>query len=114
MRKMVVVFKREYLQAVRRKMFIFMTFAFPALMAALMVIPSFLMMRGLGEKRGDDSPVPRRREPEQDSKGARQRHREEDEAAAPHVDCRFVAEDRGVSLGHRPSVARLPGRREPS
>jgi ABC-2 type transport system permease protein len=50
MRKMLVVFKREYLQAVRRKMFIFMTFAFPALMAALMVVPSFLMMRGLGEK----------------------------------------------------------------
>ena len=50
MKKMLVVFKREYLQAVRRKMFIFMTFAFPALMAALMVIPSFLMMRGLGEK----------------------------------------------------------------
>lgn len=50
MRKTLVVFKREYLQAVRRKMFIFMTFAFPALMAALMVVPSFLMMRGLGEK----------------------------------------------------------------
>jgi ABC-2 type transport system permease protein len=50
MRKMLVVFKREYLQAVRRKMFIFMTFAFPALMAGLMVIPSMLMMRGLGEK----------------------------------------------------------------
>ncbi|HEX3581213.1 MAG TPA: hypothetical protein VH087_05600, partial [Thermoanaerobaculia bacterium] len=50
MKKTLVVFKREYLQAVRRKMFIFMTFAFPALMAALMVIPSFLMMRGLGEK----------------------------------------------------------------
>jgi ABC-2 type transport system permease protein len=50
MRKMLVVFKREYLQAVRRKMFIFMTFAFPALMAALMIIPSMLMMRGLGEK----------------------------------------------------------------
>lgn len=50
MKKALVVFKREYFQAVRRKMFIFMTFAFPALMAALMVIPSFLMMRGLGEK----------------------------------------------------------------
>jgi ABC-2 type transport system permease protein len=50
MKKALVVFKREYLQAVRRKMFIFMTFAFPALMAALMVVPSFLMMRGLGEK----------------------------------------------------------------
>ncbi|HEY2323503.1 MAG TPA: ABC transporter permease [Thermoanaerobaculia bacterium] len=50
MKKMLVVFKREYLQAVRRKMFIFMTFAFPALMAALMFIPTFLMVRGLGEK----------------------------------------------------------------
>ena len=50
MKKAVVVFKREYLQAVRRKMFIFMTFAFPALMAALMYIPTMLMMRGLGEK----------------------------------------------------------------
>ena len=50
MKKTLVVFKCEYLQAVRRKMFVFMTFAFPALMAALMVIPSFLMMRGLGEK----------------------------------------------------------------
>jgi ABC-2 type transport system permease protein len=50
MRKTLVVFKREYLQAVRRKMFIFMTFAFPALMAAMMIVPSMLMMRGLGEK----------------------------------------------------------------
>lgn len=50
MKKMIVVFKREYLQAVRRKMFIFMTFAFPALMAALMYIPTMLMVRGLGEK----------------------------------------------------------------
>src|SRR4051794_36324280 len=50
MRKTFVVFKREYLQAIRRKMFIFMTFAFPALMAALMIIPTMLMMRGLGEK----------------------------------------------------------------
>ena len=50
MRKVFVVFKREYLQAVRRKLFIFMTFAFPALMSALMIVPSFLMVRGLGTK----------------------------------------------------------------
>jgi len=50
MSKILVVFKREYLQAVRKKMFIIMTFLFPALMAGLMIIPSILMMKGLGDK----------------------------------------------------------------
>ena len=50
MRKMFAVFKREYLVAVRKKMFIFMTLFFPVLMAGMMVVPGLMMARGLGEK----------------------------------------------------------------
>ena len=51
MKKTFAVIKREYLQAVRRKMFIFMTLFFPVLMAGLMIIPGILMARGIGEKK---------------------------------------------------------------
>ncbi len=51
MNKMWAVLKREYLQAIRRKMFIIMTFLMPLFMAALFFLPSLLMMRGLGEKK---------------------------------------------------------------
>jgi ABC-2 type transport system permease protein len=51
MSKLFAVFKREYLQAVRKKMFIIMTFLLPLLMAALFVLPSLMMMKGLGEKK---------------------------------------------------------------
>ncbi len=51
MKKLLAVLKREYLSAVRKKMFIIMTFLLPVLMSALMVLPSMIMMRGLGEKR---------------------------------------------------------------
>lgn len=51
MRKMWAVLKREYLQAVRKKMFIVMTFLMPVLMVALFFLPSLLMVRGLGEKK---------------------------------------------------------------
>ena len=51
MNKMFAVIKREYLQAVRKKMFIFMTIFFPVLMAALFVLPRFLIGRGLGDKK---------------------------------------------------------------
>src|SRR4029077_136309 len=50
MRKMLAVFKREYLAAVRKKMFIFMTLFFPVLMAGMMVVPGLMMAKGLGEK----------------------------------------------------------------
>jgi ABC-2 type transport system permease protein len=50
MRKMLAVFKREYLAAVRKKMFIFMTLFFPVLMAGMMVLPGLMMAKGLGEK----------------------------------------------------------------
>ena len=50
MRKLFAVLKREYLQAVRKKMFIFMTLFFPVLMAGLMFIPIVLMSKALGEK----------------------------------------------------------------
>jgi ABC-2 type transport system permease protein len=50
MNKMLAVIKREYLQAVRRKMFIFMTLFFPVLMAALIILPGLLVARGLGDK----------------------------------------------------------------
>ena len=51
MNKLLAVLKREYLQAVRKKMFIIMTFLLPVLMASMMVLPSFMMMRGMGEKK---------------------------------------------------------------
>ena len=51
MNKMFAVVKREYLQAVRRKMFIFMTLFFPVLMAALFIVPGLMMAKGLGGKK---------------------------------------------------------------
>ncbi len=51
MKKLFAVFKREYLQAVRKKMFIIMTFLMPVLMTGLMILPSFLMVKGMGVKR---------------------------------------------------------------
>ena len=51
MNKLLAVFKREYLQAVRKKMFIIMTFLLPLLMAGLFFLPSLMMMKGLGDKK---------------------------------------------------------------
>jgi ABC-2 type transport system permease protein len=51
MNKMFAVMKREYLQAVRKKVFIIMTILFPFLMAGLMVVPGLLMAKGMGKKR---------------------------------------------------------------
>ena len=51
MNKLFAVFKREYIIAVRRKMFIVMTFLLPALMAGMMVLPSMLMVKGMGQKK---------------------------------------------------------------
>ncbi len=50
MKKTWAVFKREYLQAVRKKSFLIMTLLTPFLFAALMLIPSLLAVKGLGEK----------------------------------------------------------------
>lgn len=51
MNKFWAVFKREYFQAVRRKMFIIMTFLMPVLMVAMIMIPGLLMERGMGKKK---------------------------------------------------------------
>jgi len=51
MNKMFAVIKREYLQAVRKKMFIFMTIFFPVLMAALFIVPGLMVAKGLGGKK---------------------------------------------------------------
>jgi ABC-2 type transport system permease protein len=51
MKKMFAVMKREYLQAVRRKMFVIMTLLFPFLMAGLVFLPGLMMTRGMGQKR---------------------------------------------------------------
>lgn len=51
MKKMFAVLKREYLQSVRRKMFIIMTILLPFLMAALVVVPAVVMAKGMGKKR---------------------------------------------------------------
>ena len=50
MDKLFAVFKREYLQAVRKKMFIIMTILLPILLAALFVLPSLVMVKGIGTK----------------------------------------------------------------
>ena len=51
MNKMYAVLKREYLQAVRKKVFIIMTLLFPFLMAGLMILPGLMMAKGMGQKR---------------------------------------------------------------
>ena len=51
MNKLFAVMKREYLQAVRRKMFIIMTLLMPFLMGAITVLPGLMMTRGMGKKR---------------------------------------------------------------
>ena len=51
MRKLFAIFKREYIQTVRKKSFVILTVLFPFLMAGLMVIPGLLVARSFGEKR---------------------------------------------------------------
>ena len=51
MRKLFAVLKREYLQAVRKKMFIFMTLFFPVLMTGVMALPMMLMANSLTGKK---------------------------------------------------------------
>jgi len=50
MHKLFAVFKREYLQAVRKKMFIVMTLLLPVLIAGVFFIPNLMMVKGLGRK----------------------------------------------------------------
>lgn len=50
MAKMLAVIKREYLQAVRKKMFIIMTLLFPVFLGAVFIIPTMVLTRGLGTK----------------------------------------------------------------
>ncbi|HKR65404.1 MAG TPA: ABC transporter permease [Thermoanaerobaculia bacterium] len=51
MNKLFAVMKREYLQSVRRKMFIIMTLLMPFLMAGITILPGLMMTRGMGKKR---------------------------------------------------------------
>ncbi|HXH39724.1 MAG TPA: ABC transporter permease [Thermoanaerobaculia bacterium] len=51
MNKMFAIIKREYLQAVRKKMFIFMTLFFPVLMAGLFIVPTLVVAKGMGGKK---------------------------------------------------------------
>ena len=46
MGKIFIIIKREYLQTVRKKSFLIMTFLGPILMAALMIAPTLLMHYG--------------------------------------------------------------------
>jgi ABC-2 type transport system permease protein len=48
---MFAVMKREYLQAVRKKMFIIMTLLLPFLMAGITILPALVMAKGMGSKR---------------------------------------------------------------
>jgi ABC-2 type transport system permease protein len=51
MNKTWAIFKREYLQVVRKRSFLILTMLGPILLAGLMIVPAFLAVRGLGEKR---------------------------------------------------------------
>ena len=51
MKKLFAVLKREYIVAVRKKMFIIMTFLLPLLMVGAFILPSAMMVKGLGEKK---------------------------------------------------------------
>jgi ABC-2 type transport system permease protein len=51
MNKMFAVMKREYIQAVRKKMFIIMTILLPFLMAGITILPGLLLAKGMGSKR---------------------------------------------------------------
>ena len=51
MKKMFAVMKREYIQAVRKKTFIIMTLLLPFLMAGVMILPGYIMAKGMGSKR---------------------------------------------------------------
>jgi ABC-2 type transport system permease protein len=51
MRKLWAVLKREYIQAVRKKMFIFMTLFFPVLMGGVMILPGLMMAGSLKGKK---------------------------------------------------------------
>ena len=51
MRKLWAVFKREYRETVRKPSFLVMTVLAPFLMAALMVVPALLAVKGMGERR---------------------------------------------------------------
>jgi ABC-2 type transport system permease protein len=51
MRKALAVFKREYLEVVRKKSFIIMTLLLPFLMAGVMIIPTMLAVKGMEGQR---------------------------------------------------------------
>ncbi len=51
MNKIFAVLKREYLAAVRKKMFIIMTVLFPAIMGVVFFVPMMLMSRSLSGKK---------------------------------------------------------------
>ena len=51
MRKLWAVLKREYRETVRKPSFLVMTVLAPFLMAALMVVPALLAVKGMGERR---------------------------------------------------------------
>jgi ABC-2 type transport system permease protein len=51
MNKTWAIFKREYLQVVRKRSFLILTMLGPILLAGLMIIPAFLAVKGLGAKR---------------------------------------------------------------
>jgi ABC-2 type transport system permease protein len=51
MRKLFAIFKREYLQTVRKKSFVILTVLMPFLLGGLMVIPGLLVAKSFSEKR---------------------------------------------------------------
>jgi ABC-2 type transport system permease protein len=99
-RKLWAVLKREYRETVRKPSFLVMTVLAPFLMAALMVVPAFLAVNGMGERRvaildgtgrlGDVVAVLRRESPASSSPFARNGRRERGEGPTGKVVPEYV------------------------
>ena len=122
MSKAFAVLKREYLEVVRKKSFIIMTLVFPFLMAALMFVPTLLMMKGIQGKRvvvvdgtgrlaqvfGEKQPAPAPEEPA--SRAARElsKRAEAQRGARPlELKTDYVAASGDVKAAAHPYLERL-------
>ena len=125
MRKLWAVFKREYRETVRKPSFLVMTVLAPFLMAALMIVPALLAVKGMGERRvalldgtgrlGDVAGALRKESPAGSSSFAGGGRRERDGGPAGKIVPEYVdlsAADLKNAVGHTARVyLRIPGSR---
>jgi ABC-2 type transport system permease protein len=115
MTKLFAVLKREYLQAVRKKMFIIMTLLFPLLMSGLILIPSLMIggslggkkiavLDGTGRLRDAYLHPPEKRKPK-DAKAAMKRNA--DAVTKLHIDYVDRAGDADLEAAAKPYLSRL-------